>query len=179
MVSSGTVPCVKDDPNGARHRQASLSRAIDAADTHRTARLDERDRLDDRDRAIVNAVRAGALLSEIAEAAGITRAGVSLAARRTLPPRPGRGGPYSRRRGAGAAVRAVFGAAHDLEQAKEVSRESKERRNRAIAASVAAGAGVVATARALGMTPAAVSLIARASRETDATMTADGALASQ
>src|SRR5680860_640803 len=98
--------CVKDDPNAARHPQASLSKAIDAAERHRAVRLDERDRLDDRDRAIVNAVRAGALLSEIAEAAGITRAAVSLAARRALPPRKGRGGPYSRRRGTAAALRA-------------------------------------------------------------------------
>lgn len=179
MLSSGTVLCMKDDPHSEALRQAGLSRAIDAAGRHCADRLDERERLDDRDRAIVNAVRAGALLSEIAEAAGVTRAAVSLAARRTLPPRPGRGGPYSRRRGTAAAIRAVVDAAHCLEQAREVSRESKERRDRAIAASVAAGAGVVATARALGMTPAAVSLIARASREEDAKITADGALASQ
>ena len=178
-ATGGTVwlmrGAVSQDPETA----TVLAAATAACEEHRAARLDERERLDDRDRAIVNAVRAGALLSEIAEAAGVTRAAVSLAARRTLPPRPGRGGPYSRRRGTAAAVRAVVDAAHYLEQAKEVSRASKERRDRAIAASVAAGVGVVATARALGMTPAAVSLIARASREEDAKKTADGALASQ
>lgn len=179
MPSGDTVPRVEDDPTNESQRLATLSRAMDAAERHRDARIRERDRLDDRDRSIVGAVRAGALLSEIAEAAEITRAAASLAARRTLPPRTGRGGPYSRRRGAAVAVKSVAEAALRLAEAKEESRTTKQERDRAIAAAVAGGTGVGATARALGLTTPAVSLIARAGTKDDATKTPDGAVASQ
>ena len=177
--SGGTVPCVKDGLTNEAQRLEKLSWAMDAAERHRNARLRERETLDDRDRSIVGAVRAGALLSEIAEAAEITRAAASLAARRTLPPRTGRGGPYSRRRGAAAAVRSVAEAALRLREAKEESRTTKQERDRAIAAAVSGGTGVGATARALGLTTPAVSLIARVGTEADATTTPDGAVASQ
>ena len=178
-LSGDTVLTVKDDLTNESQRLAKLSRAMDAAERHRDARIRERDRLDTRDRSIVGAVRAGALLSEIAAAAQITRAAASLAARRTLPPRAGRGGPYSRRRGTAAAVRSVAEAALRLGEAKAESRMTKQQRDRAIAAAVAGGTGVGATARALGMTTPAVSLIARGSTKEDATKTPDGAVASQ
>lgn len=172
------VLCVKDDTSPEWHRPKSLSRAIEGAEEHRVARIQEHDRLDNRDRAIANAVRAGAVLAEIADAAQVTRAAVSLAARRTLPPRTGRGGPYSRRRGAGAAVSSVAEAALRLREARDESRRTKAVRDRAIGAAVASGAGVAATARALGMTAAAVSLTARSGTHDEATTTADGAVAS-
>ena len=176
--SGDTVPCVKGDKTNERERLAKLSWAVDTTETHRDARLRERERLDARDRSIVAAVRAGALLSEIAEAADITPAAASLAARRRLPPRTGRGGPYSRRRGAAAAVRSVADATRRLGEAKEESLATKKRRDRAIAAAVASGTGVGATARALGMTTPAVSQIARSGARDAATNTPGGALAS-
>ena len=172
------VPYVLGDRTNERQRLAKLSWAVDATETHRDARRRERESLDARDRSIVAAVRAGALLSEIAEAAGITRAAASLAARRELPPRTGRGGPYARRRGTAAALESVAEAARILAEAKEGSLAAKRRRDDAIAAAVAGGTGIGATARALGMTVPAVSLIARTGTRDAATKSPDGAVAS-
>jgi hypothetical protein len=86
---------------------------------------------------------------------------VSKAARRTLPRRTGRGGPYSRRRGSSAALDDVAKAAQRLAAAREQAGEVRRRRDLEIASVVARGAGVTETARAVGMTPTSVSVIAR------------------
>ena len=172
-----TVPCMHGKTN-ERQRLASLALAVETTEMHRDARFRERESLDARDRSIVAAVRAGALLSEIAEAAGITRAAASLAARRNLPARTGRGGPYARRRATDAAVRSVAEAAQHLGEAKEKSVAAKRRRDLAIAAAVAGGTGVGATARAVGMTTPAVSMIARSGAGDAATKNPGGAVAS-
>jgi len=163
------------------HKQleALINRAAAAFDAHRMAREHEATLLDDRDRAIADAVRAGARLEEIAEAASVTRAAISLAARRTLAARPGRGGPYLRRRGTAHALNAVSVAAHDLAEARKQSRQSRDRRDKAIATAVTSGAGVSETARAIGMTPASVSVIARSGTRGDATNSTNGAFASR
>jgi hypothetical protein len=140
---------------------AALSEAAGAARLHREAMREERTCIDERDRLIAQAVRSGARLEEIAGAASISRAGVSLAARRTLAPRPGRGGPYVRRRGAKRAVDAVREAARDLNDARRGSADAKSRRDRAIRVAIARGSGVRTTAQRVGLAPGAVSLIAR------------------
>jgi hypothetical protein len=139
----------------------ALSGAAAAHDAHRAALDLEADLLDERDEAIVGAIRAGARLDEIAEAASISRAAVSKAARRTLPSRTGRGGPYARRRGSSAALQRVSTATHRLAVARGRVRQTKHERDLIIATVIAGGAGVTDTARALGMTPAAISTIAR------------------
>jgi len=158
---------------------SALAAAAAAFELHQAAQLAELDLLDERDRAIVRAIRAGARLEETAEVAAISRAAVSKAARRTLPRRTGRGGPYSRRRGSSAALSAVAEAAQDLAAARERSRELKGQRDERIANAVASGAGVSETARAIGMTPASVSVIARSRGMQDSTTTSVGAVASQ
>jgi hypothetical protein len=157
---------------------AAIVAAAAAARAHQAAAAAERDRLDARDRAIVAAVRAGARLAEIAEAAALTRAGASFAARRRLPPRSGRGGPYTRRRGAAAALREVNACARLLSVARERTASTKDDRNAAIADAVGAGASTRALARALGMTSGAVSLILRARLSDASTNRAGGAVAS-
>ena len=141
--------------------EAAVAQAVAGFEEHRTALVAERGRLDERDRAIADAVRAGARLEEIAEAASVTRAAASLAARRTISARPRTGGPYARRRSVTAALQSVSGAADRLSDARARSTEAKAHRDEAIAAAVNAGAGVRATARALGMNAGAVSTIAR------------------
>lgn len=155
-----------------------LAPAVEAAVLALAARATEREILAERDRAIVAAVRAGGSLAEIASAAGITKAAASLAARRTLAPRPGAGGPYSRRRGVVAALADVAQLAHDLDDARGARRQALLRRDAAIAAAVHAGAGVSATASAVEMTPASVSMIAKAGREEESTSITQGAIAS-
>lgn len=155
-----------------------LALAVDAASLARAARATEREVLAYRDEAIVAAVRAGASLTEIARAAGITKAAASLAARRTLAPRPAAGGPYSRRRGVTAALAEVERRAHELNGARGASQEALHRRDAAIGAAVRASAGVSATATAVEMTPASVSMIAKAGRGEESTSLTHGAIAS-
>jgi hypothetical protein len=138
-----------------------LAPTVEAASLAQAARATEREILADRDRAIVAAVRAGSSLSEIAAAAGITKAAVSLAARRTLASRPAAGGPYSRRRGVASALTMVAQLARRLDQAREASHAALRHRDSTITTAVRAGVGVTATARAAGMTPASVSVIAK------------------
>jgi hypothetical protein len=157
---------------------AAIVAAAAAARTHLAAAAAERDRRDARDRAIVAAVRAGARLAEIAAAASLTRAGASFAARRRLPPRPGRGGPYARRRGAAAALREVEACAQLLQAATERTASTKDDRDAAIAEAVGAGASTRALGRALGMTSGAVSFILRARLSDASTSQANGAVAS-
>lgn len=157
---------------------AAIAAAASAARTHQAAAATERDRREARDRAIVAAVRAGASLAEIAEAAALTRAGASFAARRRLPPRPGRGGPYARRRGAAAALREVEACAQSLQVATEETASTKDDRDAAMAEAVQVGASARALARALGMTSGAVSLILRARLSDASTDHPKGAVAS-
>ena len=157
---------------------AALAGAVAALEAHRAALDAELDLMDERDRAIVAAIRAGARLEEAAEAAGISRAAGSKVARRTLPSRPGRGGPYSRRRGSSAALDRVAEVALLLVAARSFTREAKAQRDEAIAHAVARGAGVSETARVVGLTPASVSVIARAGGEGQATNVTGGAVAS-
>lgn len=159
--------------------QSPVGQALAASDGHRAALVTERACLDARDSAIADAVCAGARLEEIADAASITRAAASLAARRTLRPRPGRGGPYSRRRSPAPAVTAVSEAAGQLADARRRSAEAKARRDVAITAAIDRGAGVRAVARALGMNAGAVSTIARGGRSSESTNEASGAVASR
>lgn len=160
-------------------REPVVGEAVAASHEHRAALAAERACLDARDSAIADAVRAGALLEEIADAAAITRAAASLAARRTLAPRPGRGGPYSRRRSPALAVTAVSEAAGHLAAARRRSTDAKARRDVAIAAAIGRGAGVRAVARALGMNAGAVSTIAREGRSSESTDETSGAVASK
>lgn len=157
---------------------AAIVAAASAARKYKAAAAAERDRRDERDRAIVAAVRAGARLAEIAAAASLTRAGASFAARRRLPARPGRGGPYARRRGAAAALREVEACAQLLQVAAGKTASTKEDRDAAIVEAVGAGASTRALARALGMTSGAVSLTLRARPSDASTNHANGAVAS-
>jgi hypothetical protein len=128
---------------------------------HREIAQQQRARAADRDVAITQAVRSGARLDEIAAAASISRAAVSLLARQTLPVRPARGGPYGRSRGVQRALKEVEEATRRLQDAKERTAETRSRRDGAIATAVDSGCGVRATARAVRMSPGSVSLIAR------------------
>jgi len=158
--------------------RAAVVEAVACLDEHRAALATEGGRLDERDRTIADAVRAGARLEEIAEAASVTRAAVSLAARRTLSARPRRGGPYSRRRSATVALQAVSEAADRLSDARQRSAETRAHRDEAIVVAVNGGAGVRATARALGMNAGAVSTIVRAGQRSASTDDVGGAVAS-
>lgn len=150
-------------------QDAALTAAAASALAHREAAQQQRVRTADRDSAIAQAVRSGARLEEIAAAASISRAAVSLMARRTLPVRPGRGGPYGRSRGVQRALEGVEEAIRRLQDARERTGEARSRRNRAIATAVDVGCGVRATARAVRMTPGSVSLIARSNAEESST----------
>jgi DNA-binding NarL/FixJ family response regulator len=152
MPASSTTATASREP---------LSPAVAASATYQGARQVELDLLDERDDAISRAIRAGARLDEVAQAARVSKAAVSKAARKTLTSRTGRGGPYARRRGSSAALDGVAKAAKSLAAAREQTREARRRRNVEIARVVAQGAGVTETARAVGMTPASVSVIAR------------------
>lgn len=160
-------------------RQSVVGQALAARNEHRAALMAERTRLDARDSAIADAVRSGARLEEIAESASITRAAASLAARRTLAPRLGRGGPYPRRRGASVALATVSEASQLLLDSRRRTAEAKTRRDVAITAAIHRGAGVRAVARALGMNAGAVSTIAREGRSNASTSGPSGAVASE
>jgi DNA-binding NarL/FixJ family response regulator len=159
--SERSVPHVTEIDPASTQGEEPLARAVAASNAHRALLETEFQRLEQRDAAIVRAIRAGARLEEVAEAASISRAAISKAARRTLPGRSGRGGPYARRRGSAAALAGVAEAAHLLALARAHAREAKRQRDFEIATVVAQGARVTETARAVGMTPASVSVIAR------------------
>ena len=141
------------------------------------ARSAERAALDERAEAIVAAVRAGARLDEIGEAAGMTKAAASTIARRTLGPRTGSGGPYRRRRGAAAALERVAETAQRARQESEDAHEAILERDRAVLAGADTGLGVLVMAEAMNMRlPAVYELIRRRRRE--ATQKPSGTLAS-
>ena len=148
-----------------------------AFEAHQAALVAELELLDERDRAIVKAIRAGARLEEVALAAAVSRAAVSKAARRTLPRRTGRGGPYSRRRGSAAALEEISRTSRALSTAREHSREAKHRRDEEITRAMREGVPLADIARAAGLSQASVSTIARSSVQ--ATIRHHGAVASQ
>jgi DNA-binding NarL/FixJ family response regulator len=141
--------------------EAALDQVARAASTAEAARAEERRLAVERDQAVLAAVRAGATLEEIAGAAGITRAAASYIARRTLPPRPTRGGPYRRRRGLEAALETVRAESARHQQASAAAGAATADRHQAILDAVAQGAGVRATARAAMLAPATVSRLVR------------------
>ncbi|HMO00362.1 MAG TPA: hypothetical protein PKD59_13195 [Miltoncostaeaceae bacterium] len=148
-----------------------------ASAEHRAALRDELELRDVRDDAIVQAVRAGARLGEIADVSAISRAAASKVARRVLPSRCGRGGPYARRRGSAAALQQIVAASRALERGRERSRIAKCRRDEEIARVIRDGVPLAETARAAGMSQASISLIARR-HDGEATLPQDGAVAS-
>jgi hypothetical protein len=131
-----------------------------ASETHRTALRDELELRHRRDDAIVRAVRAGARLEEIADVGAISRAAASKVARKVLPGRNGRGGPYARRRGAAAALLDVAGATQALQDGRERLRKAKRQRDEAIAQAIRERAPVAEVATAAGMSQASISAIA-------------------
>lgn len=138
-----------------------LDAAMELATLLDRACADERELLAERDRAMVAAVQAGARLSEVADAAMVSRAAVSLSVRKSLPPRTGRGGPYRSRRGLADALSLVTEAATKLVISRSNIHELRTRRDLAIAGAVAGGRGVRETARHLGMTAPTISSIVR------------------
>lgn len=169
-----TVGTVADNPSS---QTVTLSQLATLAQRAAEARRAERAALDERADAIVAAVRAGARLDEIGDAAGMTKAAASAIARKTLAARSGRGGPYRRRRGAGAALERV---AHTARQASDASRDAHQallERNRSVLAGADRGLNVPSMAEAMGMgLPAAHELIRRCRRE--AMNTPNGTIAS-
>lgn len=130
------------------------------------ARQAERAALDERAVAIVAAVRAGARLHEVGEAAGMTKAAASVIARRTLGPRTGSGGPYRRRRGAGAALEGVAEAALRARKKSAEARRAVLERDRAVLAGADTALSVSAMAEAMSMRPPVVhELIRRRKRK--------------
>jgi hypothetical protein len=128
------------------------------------ARERERLCLAERDQAIVSAVRAGARLDEIAEAAGLTKAAVSLAVRKTLPARKPRGGPYARRRGVGATLGRVQESAGSARNATAEVRDAVLGRDQSIITAAKRGVPVPAIASVMGMQAPAVHTIIRRRR---------------
>ncbi|MGE3137909.1 MAG: hypothetical protein AB7I08_07810 [Thermoleophilia bacterium] len=163
-----------DDRSGQETR---LSRLSALARRAAEARRSERQALEERESAVVAAVRAGARLDEIGKAAGVTKAAVSAIARRTLAARPGRGGPYSRRRGVEGALSEVGRAASRAVAASRSRRLAIDERDKAILAAVDEGVAVRTIAEALGMGTKVVRTLIRRRRE-KATSRLSGAVAS-
>jgi transposase len=138
----------------------------------------ERHALEERESAVVAAVRAGARLDEIGKAAGVTKAAVSVIARKTLGARPGRGGPYRRRRGVEGALSEVGRAASRAVAATRSRRLAIDERDKAILAAVDDGIAVRTIAEALGMGTKVVRTLIRRRRD-GATSPLFGAVASQ
>jgi hypothetical protein len=155
-----------------------LSGLAAVSDAHRAALSKELELRDARDDAIVRAVRAGARLEEIADVSAISRAAVSKVARRVLPSRTGRGGPYSRRRGSAVALDEIAEATRALTLGREHSRDTKCRRDDEIARAITEGVPLAQTALAAGMSQASVSTIARATVLSQAKVARRGAVAS-
>jgi DNA-binding NarL/FixJ family response regulator len=125
------------------------------------ARIAERKALKERECAVVAAVRAGARLDEIGSAARVTKSAVSAVARRILPARPARGGPYQRRRGVEAALAKVERSAERAVAATSARRAAIDARDRAVVAAFAEGRSVASIAEVLGMEPKVVHTLIR------------------
>lgn len=145
-------------------------RAIEARHMARVA-------LDERAEAFVAAIRAGARLEEIGDAAAMTKAAISVIALRRLDPRHGKGGPYRRRRGVRAALERVTESAGEARRARAKAHESVLQRDRAVLAAIEKGLPAPTLAQAIGMpAPALRALLAR--RRAEATRKPPGTLAS-
>ncbi len=140
-----------------------------------TAHAAERAALDERARAIVAAVRAGARLAEIGAAAGMSRAAVSAIARRSLPARTGRGGPYTRRRGTAAALAEVGEAAARAREEQRRRHDAVLERDRLMVAASENGVPIRVIAETAGVQPAVARELIRRRRSEH---TAEGAVAS-
>lgn len=186
VIHAGPVPAARRtvlimSPPESATRPATplLSEVAALSDVHRATLSAELELRDARDDAIVRAVRAGARLEEIADVSAISRAAVSKIARRVLPSRTGRGGPYSRRRGSAAALEGVAEATRALTLGREHSHDAKHRRDDVIARAIAEGIPLTRAARAAGMSQASVSTIAHATVLSQAKITRRGAVASR
>lgn len=173
-VTRTNVGNVTDEERARKVMLAELGAlAGRAADAGRS----EREAFEVRDSAVVAAVRAGASLDQIGEAAGVTKAAASAIARKTLAARPGRGGPYRRRRGVDIAIRAVDQAATRVTAAARRRRLAIAERDRMTVAAADEGIPIRSIAEALGMdTKVVYTLIRRCRRK--AMQEAIGALAS-
>lgn len=141
------------------------------------ARHAERVALDERAKAFVAAVRAGARLEEIGDAAGMTKSAISVITLRRLEPRRGKGEPYRRRRGVRVALERVTEAAGQARHARANAHQSVLRRDLAALAATAKGLPAPALAQAMGMkAPVLRALLAR--RRSEATRKGAGTLAS-
>lgn len=141
------------------------------------ARTSERQALEERESAVVAAVRAGARLDEIAETAGVTKAAASAIARRTLAARPGRGGPYRRRRGVEGALSEVDRAAARATAATQSRRLAVRERDKAILDAADEGIAVRSIAEVLAMDVKVVHTLIRRRRR-ESTQEPSGTLAS-
>lgn len=141
------------------------------------ARRSERQALEERESAVVAAVRAGARLDEIGETARVTKAAASAIARKTLAARSGRGGPYRRRRGVEVALSEVERAAAQATAATRSRRLAVGERDRAILDAADEGIAVRSLAGVLGMDIKVVHTLIRRRRK-EATQGPPGTLAS-
>lgn len=174
VVGTGYGRPVAEDPSS---QAETLSELTASAQRAAEARGAERSALAVRAQAIVAAVRAGARLEEIGEAARMTKAAASAIARRTLPARSSRGGPYSRRRGANLALEHVADTAHRASDASRIAHEAVLERNRSLLAAAEQRVDVLSLASALAMSVPVTRELLRRSRS-KATMAADGTVAS-
>ena len=141
------------------------------------ARHAEQVALDERAKAFVAAVRAGARLEEISDAAGMTKSTISVITLRRLEPRRGKGGPYRRRRGVRVALERVAEAAGQARHARADAHQRVLQRDLAALAATAEGLPTPVLAQVMGMTaPVVRALLAR--RRSEATRRASGTLAS-
>lgn len=147
-AAATTVGTVTDDRSA---QETTLSDLGALARRAAEARRSERQALEERAAAVVAAVRAGAGLDEIGEAAGVTKAAASALARKTLAARPGRGGPYQRRRGVKIALGQVERAASEVVAATRSRRLAIDERDSAVLAAVDEGVATRTIAEALGM----------------------------
>ncbi|MGD9734753.1 MAG: hypothetical protein AB7V58_03975 [Solirubrobacterales bacterium] len=166
------MPDTRSTQNATPRRLAVLAQKVAGA------KASERAALGDRDSAVVAAVRAGARLDEIGHAAGITKAAASVIARKLLDPRPGRGGPYRRRRGAEAALADVKDAARRVHDAARHRRQAVAERDVAVLEAVEAGLSVRSISVEVAMEPKVVHNLVRR-RRIEATHKQTGAVASQ
>lgn len=164
-------------PEAESTQKGNLTKIAVLAHEADEAKASERAALCDRDSAVVAAVRAGARLDEIAHAAGITKAAASAIARKSLGPRPRRGGPYGRRRGSEVALAGIGETAQRVRDAARHRRQVVAERDAAILDAVAAGLAVRSISLEIKMEPRVVHNLIRR-RRLEATRKQTGALAS-
>jgi hypothetical protein len=169
-----TVRPVTDDELG---QETTLTHLAALARRAAEARWCERQALEERESAVVAAIRAGARLDEIGRQAGVTKAAVSAIARKTLAARPGRGGPYRRRRGVEVSLRDVDRTATRATEATRSRRLAIKERDGAILFAVDEGTSVRAIAEALRMDIKVLHALIRR-RRLEATKASYGTLAS-